>query len=178
MAAASAAATAAPTPAPPPPADAVATAAAAAALAGTPAMGDLFDTYNPKGADNGLFAPAYIPGFQPSEDAVAAYNAANHAVTPDLVNQLRMPALWQPPSQNLPAMGGGPYGEGRIPQSQTLGDPLGQVDPAALTAMSQGGPYDVDARRAAIAQRLAQNAAAQAAYVPPAVNPYGYYGSG
>jgi hypothetical protein len=138
-------------------------------------MGDLFQSYDPSGADNGVFAPAYIHGFKPSEDAVATWNAQNHVVTPGMIDELRMPDAWQPPSQNLPAMGGGPYGEGRIPQRQTLGDAAGQVDPLALRAMAQGGPYDVNARRSAIAARLASNAAAQAAYQPP-VNPYAYYG--
>jgi len=49
--------------APPPPAEQAA-----------PAMGSLFETYNPEGALSGLFAPAYIRGFAPSEDA--GYNLA------------------------------------------------------------------------------------------------------
>lgn len=154
------------------PAPAASTAAAADAAA--PAMGDLFQSYNPQGADDGLFAPAYVPGFKPSEDAVAAWNAQNHAVNIDLANQLRMPNAWQPPSTAVAGSGfaGGVYGAGRIPQSQTFGDPLGQVDPAALRAAAQGGPYDVAGRRAAIAAMLQSNAAAQAAYVPTPVNPF------
>jgi hypothetical protein len=141
-------------------------------------MGNLFQSYNPQGADNGVFAPAYIPGYKPSEDAMAAWNAQHHSVTADMIDQLRMPDAWQPPSQNLPAMGGGPYGEGRIPQTQTLGDPQGLVDPLALKALAQGGTYDVAARRDAIAKRLSDNAAAQAAYTPPPANPFAFYGRG
>lgn len=141
------------------------------------AMGDLFQTYDPQGGDSGLFAPAYIAGYQPSQAAVAAWNAQNHAVTPALVDQLRMPQAWQAPndlaggapggSKMAGGLIGGLYGAGRIPQSQTFGDTQGQVDPLALRALAQGGPYDIAARRAAIADRVAQNAAAQAAYVPP-----------
>jgi hypothetical protein len=142
-------------------------------------MGDLFSTYNSQGADGGLFAPAYVAGFKPSEDAVAAYNAQMHPVDIGTAEGLRMPSAWQPPSTAMAGSGqfGGNYGAGRIPQSQTFGDPQGLVDPEALRAAAQGGPYDVAARRAAIAARLQQNAAAQAAYQPPApVNPYGFYG--
>jgi hypothetical protein len=150
---------------------------AAAADAAAPAMGDLFSTYNAKGADNGLFAPAALAGFQPSDDALAAWNAQHHAVDMATAQQLRMPDAWQPPSTAKAGsgFGGGVYGAGRIPASQTLGDPLGMVDPAALQAAAQGGSYDVGARRAAIAQRLADNAAAQAAYVPPPADPWAMY---
>jgi hypothetical protein len=157
-------------------ADAPAASVANAAVAAAPAMGDLFASYNPKGADSGLFAPAYVAGFQPSEDAVAAWTAQNHTVTPGMIDQLRMPNAWQAPSTAVAGSGfaGGVYGAGRIPQSQTLGDPQGLVDPLALRALAQGGNYDVGARRAAIAQRLADNAAAAAAYTPPApADPWG-----
>jgi hypothetical protein len=57
--------------------------------------------------------------------------------------------------------GDGVYG-GPIPLKQTYGDNRGQIDPEALRIASQGGHYDIDARRAAIAARLAENAALQA----------------
>ena len=134
-----------------------------------PAPGDLFQTYDPKGADSGLFAPAYIAGFQPSQDAVAAWNAQNHVVTPSMMDQLQMPAQWQAPQTQQSSLGTKALGAaGNIPQNQSFGQP--QVDPNALRALAQGGPYDVQARRDAIAQRLAANAAAQAAYTPPATN--------
>jgi len=67
------------------------------------------------------------------------------------------------------------------------GNPGGMVDPQALKAMSQGGPYDFGARRNAIAAAVQQQAAAAAAQ--PVVQPVeqqpvydagfgGYYGGG
>lgn len=154
--------------------------AAAPAAASPTAMGNLFQSYDPQGALNGMFAPAMIRSYAPSEQAVAAWNAQNHALTPDMINQLRMPNAYQPPSaqgglsgsglsgsgllNGMLGTAGGAYGAGRIPQTQTLGDPLGQVDPNALRALAQGGPYDIAARRNAIAARLASNAALQSAY--------------
>ena len=144
-------------------------AAAAAAAAAAPAdapMGDMFANYNPEGSLNGLFAPAYIKGFAPSEQAVSAWHAQNNPISYSDVDALRMPNEWRPPAP----VGGLPsrdvYGAGRIPNSLRYGDDRGQVDPLALTASSQGGPYDVEARRSAIAQRVLENQQAQAAYVP------------
>jgi hypothetical protein len=132
-------------------------------------MGSLFDTYNPQGALNGTFAPAYIAGYAPSAKAVKDWQALNRGVTQDIVNQTRMPNLWSNPQNTLG--GNGVYG-GPIQANQSYGDSRGMVDPNALRAMSQGGPYDIDARRSAIAQRIAQNNALMAAAgQAPAVQP-------
>ena len=125
-------------------------------------MGDIFKLYNPGKAED-LFAPAYLKGFKPSEDALAAWNAYHHNITPGLVDELRMPNEYRgPPSYSA---GNGVYG-GPIPLQQTYGDVKGQIDPVALRAMSQGSHYDIEARRNAIAARLAANAAAQGAQAP------------
>jgi hypothetical protein len=144
-------------------------AAAAAAAAAAPAdapMGDMFANYNPEGSLNGLFAPAYIKGFAPSEQAVSAWHAQNNPISYSDVDALRMPNEWMPP-QKTSRFGTDVYGAGRIPDKLRYGDDRGQVDPLALISLSQGGPYDVDARRNAIAQRLTANKAAEAAYVAP-----------
>jgi hypothetical protein len=74
------------------------------------------------------------------------------------------------------------YGIGRIPSYQANLASQGTVDPAALRAMAQGLPYDIDARRDAIAAQLSANQQAQAAYqAPPPViqNPFlGFSGGG
>jgi hypothetical protein len=48
------------------------------------------------------------------------------------------------------------------------GDQRGIVDPEALRVLAQGGKYDFNARRDAIAQRLTANTAAQTAAATPA----------
>jgi hypothetical protein len=119
-------------------------------------MGDIFAQYQP-GQQTDLFAPAYIKGYAPAEAALSKWNAYNHNVAPGMIDELRMPNEYQGPS---PMSGGnGVYG-GPIPLKQTYGDPKGQIDVEALRAMSQGGHYDVEGRRNAIAARLAANAVA------------------
>ena len=133
-------------------------------------LASLYQDYNPQGAMGGLFAPAYIHGLKASEDAVAAWNAANHQVNYGNIDQTRMPNAYQGPS----AMSGGDgrYG-GPIPLTQVYGDQRGIIDPQALQALAQGGKYDFNARRDAIAARIAANAQAQAASAAPvaAVDP-------
>jgi hypothetical protein len=121
--------------------------------------------YNPEGALGGMFAPAYIHGYSPSEQAVAAWTAQNQNVNRAMIEELRMPNQWMPPEK--PKGFSDVYGSGRIPDNIQTGDERGQVDPLALTASAQGGPYDIEARRAAIAKRLMENQQAQASYVPP-----------
>jgi hypothetical protein len=150
-------------------------------------MGELFADYNPQGAMNGLFAPAYIHGYAPSEKAVADWNAQNHAITPQALEQTRMPQEWINPDElktagpmygdkkGMSSAGYDRYGSGRIPDRMSLLDKGGIVDPEALRVMAQGGQYDMASRREAIAQRLAANAAKQSAYdtsKAKAVNPY------
>jgi hypothetical protein len=136
------------------------------AAAAAPTPDAPFADYNPEGALGGMFAPAYIKGYAPSEQAVQAWTEQNQGIDRAMVDELRMPNEWRPPAP----VGGLPsrdvYGAGRIPNSLRYGDDRGQVDPLALTASSQGGPYDVEARRSAIAQRVLENQQAQAAYVP------------
>lgn len=133
----------------------------------TPALGNLFQTYDP-GSPSSLFAPAFIHGYKPSEDALAAWNATNHPITRDDVDALRMPNVYTPPSPKTAA--DGVYGAG-VPINQMYGDARGAVDPAALRVLAQGGQYNVGARRDAIAARLAQNAALQAIPAPAPADP-------
>jgi len=119
------------------------------------APGGLFATYSGGGAAGQMFAPAYIKGYAPSEEAWGKWAAARRP-SQEIVDELRMPNLYQNPDTN-PTMGGGDvYGNG-IKQNLTFGDQRGQVDPNALRVASQGGVYDVAARRSAIAERLALN---------------------
>lgn len=77
-----------------------------------------------------------------------------------MIEQLRMPNEWRPPQQvTNPFMMGG----GGAQQNQFV-DPQGMVDPEALQAMAWGTDYDVEARRNAIAARIAANKTAQEAY--------------
>jgi hypothetical protein len=126
---------------------------------------NLFVTYNPKGAAGGLFAPAYIHGYAPSEQAVADWQASKGGLTRDMIDELRMPEEWTPPSGKAP--GDGVYGGSNIPLTLKLGQSGGLVDPAALRALSHGTFYDVGARRDAIAARLLANKQAQDAYGNP-----------
>ena len=145
--------------------------AAVPAVEGAP-MGDLFQNYDPTGALNGMFAPAYIQGFKPAQEAVAAWNLANRGMTRSLVDELRMPAEWRDPNAGTfmgAGVGGGPYGAGGIPNNISFGDSRGVVDPEALRVMAQGGKYDAGARRAAIAARILANEQAQNA-VPKATD--------
>jgi len=122
------------------------------------AMGNIFDTYEPKGAMGGLFAPAYIRGFGASEDAVQGW-MKDRRLPSNQIDQTAMPGVWHDPR----IAGKSPYKGGQIPLSSNLTG-RGAVDPEALRAASMGGfTYDMDARRAAIATRVAENAAAQKA---------------
>ena len=73
--------------------------------------------------------------------AIYPWDTRRDITSRELVDELRMPRI---------------YGE-------TWGDPRGMVDPLALTALSQGGGYDIQARRNAIAKRLLENQLAQQA---------------
>jgi len=132
------------------------------------------------------FAPAYAAGNEQSAADLSAWKAVNRNMPQAAVEQTRMPGEWMPPAQN-PAggFGGsgdaayGTYGAGRIPNQMTFGDPRGQVDPEALRIQSQGGRYDMNARRDAIAARVLANTNAEAAYNQSrAVQPLAYYGGG
>jgi hypothetical protein len=48
----------------------------------------------------------------------------------------------------------------RMPVSFNTGNPAGELDPEALRVLAQGGPYDFNARRNAIAAQVAANQAA------------------
>lgn len=152
------------------------------AAAADAAMGAIFENYDPVGAVNGLFAPAYIKGYAPSEQAVAAWNAANRGFTQADLEATRMPNEWVDPGGGAlagrAAFAGGPYGAGRVPNNLSFGDERGALDPEALRVLAQGGKYNSSARRNSIAQRLAENAAKEQAYnASKAANPYlyGYY---
>jgi hypothetical protein len=109
---------------------------------------------------NDLFAPAYQPNDPQAVAALDAWRARNANLTRADVEATRMPT------------------------SFNTGNPAGMVDPAALQAMAQGGHYDMDARRNAIAAQVQANQAAAAA-APAANDPwtaywrqFGYTGAG
>jgi hypothetical protein len=68
-------------------------------------------------------------------DAVDAWMAKNFSMTNPKVEQTRQPV------------------------SFNTGNPAGMVDPEALRVLAQGGPYDMEARRNAVAAAVAQQAA-------------------
>ena len=89
-----------------------------------------------------LFAPAFDPNDPASVAVWEAWKRRNLAMTRPLVEETRTPVA-----------------------GLNTGDPRGMVDPEALKAHAQGIPYDIDARRNAIAAQLV---AQQAAVPPPA----------
>jgi hypothetical protein len=95
-----------------------------------------------------LFAPAYNPTDPQSMQAVQTWMDRNQGIGPAQVEQTRMPS------------------------SVNTGNAAGMVDPAALRSLAQGGPYDLEARRNAIAAQVQANQAAAAA---PAMNPLAAY---
>lgn len=145
------------------------TAAVATAPAAQP-MGNLFQTYQ-AGSPTDAFVPAYIKGYKPSMDAVSAWEAENRGLTRADVDATRIAQPWTDPSKTLG--GDGVYG-GPIQANQVYGDSRGMVDPEALKVWAQGGHYDMNARRNAIAARVAANAAAASAAQPaPPADPTG-----
>jgi hypothetical protein len=94
-----------------------------------------------------LFAPPYIPGDPESARAAAEWQARNRNMTYDLVDELRMPRFGD--TRTIAEMNVNPFAV----SNANDGDPRGDVDPLALVALAQGGPYDIDARRAAIQAR-------------------------
>jgi hypothetical protein len=109
-----------------------------------------YPNYNPQGALGGTFAPAYIPGYAPSEAAVMERQSTrglqgiqNQGV--QYLEELRSPA---------------PRGPNTFAQ--------GSYDPAMLRALAQNLPYDVTRRRNEIADVLANRPA-----TPTAEFPYG-----
>ena len=88
--------------------------------------------YDPIGAMNGLFAPAYIHGNKESEDAASKWQAENFAVTPDMIEATRGPdVVTQNPAAGALAARG---------LSSTTTTP-GTVDPDILRIYAQGGKY-------------------------------------
>jgi len=64
--------------------------------------------YDPIGALNGMFAPAYIHGNQQSQDAVAEWNRKNHVVNHDVIEQSRVNGVVDQNALRAAAQGG-PY---------------------------------------------------------------------
>ena len=133
--------------------------------------GSLFQNYDPEGALGGLFAPAYVAGYAPSNQAVQAWTAQQRPVGANMIDDLRLPEAYRNPPGTNPDqpsqinLTGNQYGQGNIPQSIRFGgDPRGPVDPMVLRAASQGGRVNVQQLRDRIAQRMAENAQAEAAY--------------
>jgi hypothetical protein len=144
-----------------------ATAAAAAPPPAQQALGELFAQYRP-GTPSDMFAPAYIKGYSPSEYAVSQWQVANRGTTDADVEASRMPSEYRDQSVTGAS---DHYGGGRIPLNIDYTG-KGAVDPEALRALSQGGRYDLNARRNAIAARLAANLAAQTPVPLEGPNPY------
>jgi hypothetical protein len=120
-------------------------------------MGELFSQYMP-GSPTDLFAPGYIKGFAPAEQAVDAWRARNRPmITQADLEATRLPAEWVDPNPGVYPGGVGPYGAARIPDNLAFGLKQGTIDPEALRVMAQGGPYDAGARRNAITARLQEN---------------------
>ena len=80
-----------------------------------------------------LFAPAFDPNDPASVAVWEAWKRRNLSMTRPLVEETRSPV------------------------SFNTGDPRGMVDPEALKAHAQGLPYDIDAKRNAIAAQLVRN---------------------
>lgn len=133
--------------------------------------------YDPQGAMGGLFAPAYIAGYAPSSQAVAAYQsgrAGGGNLSAADLESTRMP---------MPAGGSGQvsgsypwtqYGPNLTGGNFAFGE--GSIDPAALQAAAYNQPYDLQARRDQVAAALQQQnaarvAAAQPSYTYPWQNP-------
>jgi hypothetical protein len=109
----------------------------------------------PPGSDRsagGLFAPPHVAGDPASAAAIDAWNAQHHYLTRAEVEATRMPPPFAPATTGL-------KGQSNVVAQQNIGT----VDPAALLAAAQGVPYDIEARRNAIAARIMENEAAQAA---------------
>jgi hypothetical protein len=101
-----------------------------------------------------LFAPAYIKSDPAAAQATQDWMDRTYSVSDPQIEQSRMPV------------------------SFNTGNPAGMVDPMALKAAAQGGPYDMSARRNAIAAQVQQQA--QPAAQPAAQQQFptgGYYAS-
>ena len=118
-------------------------------------------TYNPNGAAGGLFAPAYIHGYAPSEQAVADWQASKGGLTRDMIDELRMPdgveATAEPARQERHARATASTAAATSPTPDAGTDPAGWSIRRRLRALSHGTSYDVGARRDAIAARLLAN---------------------
>jgi hypothetical protein len=131
-------------------------------------MASIFDDYNTQGANNGMFAPAYIKGNPTSESAVAAWNAARPTITPDVLTQSRglPPQSGIPPNKYANFTGYVPADFVPSPQYTNFAGQGGPIDRDALRALAQHLPYDLDARRNAIAAQLATRQADPASQAP------------
>ena len=125
--------------------------------------GDIYQNYDSQGALNGMFAPAYIAGWKPSNDAVAKWQGENFGLT-----EADLDATRGPPQANSAEGLPTPYGGGSIPLKSVYGDARGPIDPAALRAYAQGGKYNMGARRDAIAAAMLANNPAPAVNSTPA----------
>ena len=129
-------------------------------------MGNIYTDYDPKGALGGLFAPAYLKGFEPSEKALGDfYNSKSHLTDADL-ESTRMPWDWMAPrAVNSSTFGRGGMGAGGmggdLPEYLAYGDRSGIMDPAALKALAQGTPYDLNARRESGSAKAGQQCGAK-----------------
>jgi hypothetical protein len=96
-----------------------------------------YPNYNPVGALNNTFAPAYIPGYAPSEQAVMQRQQTRGLQGIQNQGVQYLEELQSPRPQGPNAFAQGSY------------------DPAMLRALAQNLPYDVSRRRSEIADVLA-----------------------
>jgi hypothetical protein len=124
-----------------------------------PTSTSIYDQYNPNGEAGGLFAPPHIAGWQPAQDATEKYYKRRFGVTGDMIDELRMPQAGAPASGSVNS--GGSDTINFVPKA-------GYADPKLLKAAAQGGEYDVQGRRDAIAaQVMANNTPAPATAAAP-----------
>src|SRR5262245_13384035 len=117
-----------------------------------------WDTFDWNKAAQSQFAPPHIPGNAQSDAALAQWNAQRPQITPEVLEASRgLPSTSTGAPANLSAAQVEVLRRGgqSVPQP-VAGSGLnrGFVDPLALKAMAQNLPYDLDARRNAIAAQL------------------------
>jgi len=122
-----------------------------------------------------LFAPAYIPGNQPSIDALNAWyvgrltpeQKANPLVTPTEYDARASTPVMMGSGPGAMGGGGGGYGGQGINQLTRFGQDAGTIDPGYLQAMAWNTKYDYEGAKTKIAEAAAKQAAAKAAKPAP-----------
>jgi len=136
------------------------------AYEGPPKSTSIYDQYNPEGEAGGLFAPPHIAGWKPAQDATEAYYKKHFPVSYGMIDELRMPQ-----AGGSGASSTGSSGSGGMSNTINFVPEKGFADPLALKALAQGGNYDVQGRRDAIAQQVMANQQAPAPAAAAAPQP-------